>query len=62
MGNRSGATRFIHRKKVKVKNPHAVALGARGGRKGGPARAAKLNAEERSAIARMGGHARYKGN
>jgi len=57
-----GAARFSHRKKVKVKNPHAVALGARGGKKGGPARAAVLNAEERSAIARMGGQARYKGN
>lgn len=62
MAGRSGATRFKHRKKVRVKNPHAVALGSLGGKKGGPARAATLNAEERSAIARMGGHARYKGN
>lgn len=57
-----GWNRFSHRKKVKVKNPHAVILGAKGGKKGGPARAAVLNAEQRTAIARMGGHARHKGN
>ena len=57
-----GWNRFSHKKKVKAKNPHAVALGARGGKKGGPARASVLNAEERTAIARMGGYARYKGD
>lgn len=40
------------------KNPAAVALGRRGGLKGGPARAAKLSPEERKAIARKGGEAR----
>jgi hypothetical protein len=39
------------------KNPHAVALGRLGGKKGGPARAKKLSAEERVAIARQGGKA-----
>jgi len=34
-----------------AKNPHAVALGQRGGQKGGPARAAKLSPQERHAIA-----------
>ncbi len=34
------------------KNPHAVALGRLGGKKGGPARAAKLSEKRRSEIAR----------
>jgi hypothetical protein len=34
------------------KNPAAVALGRKGGKKGGPARAAKLTAEQRSESAR----------
>jgi len=57
-----GATRFQHHKKVRHKNPQAVALGSKGGAKGGPARAATLTKEERSAIARQGGIARHKGN
>ena len=36
------------------KNTHAVALGKLGGRVGGPARAAALSPERRSAIGRMG--------
>jgi hypothetical protein len=40
------------------KDPIAVELGRRGGEKGGVARAAKLTPQERSDIARMGGHAR----
>ena len=32
----------------KRKNPYAVALGRKGGRKGGPARAANMTTEERS--------------
>jgi hypothetical protein len=43
------------------KNPHAVALGMRGARKGGLARAAKLSEEERQAIARKAAAARWKG-
>jgi hypothetical protein len=43
------------------KNPNAVALGRRGGLKGGPARAAKLSAEERSKIARAAADARWYG-
>ena len=42
------------------KNPHAVALGRRGGKKGGVARAAKLSAEQRSASARRAVLARWK--
>lgn len=42
------------------KNPHAVALGRLGGKKGGPARAAKLTAEQRSEIARKAAAARWK--
>lgn len=41
------------------KNPAAVALGRKGGKKGGPARAAKLTAEERSEIARKAVRARW---
>jgi len=37
----------------------ARALGSRGGRKGGPARAAKLSAEQRVAIARRASQARW---
>ncbi len=37
------------------KNPHAVALGRLGGKKGGPARADKLTARERSESARKAG-------
>ena len=41
------------------KNPHAVALGRLGGKKGGKARAKKLTAEQRSAIARKAAAARW---
>lgn len=41
------------------KNPAAVELGRQGGLKGGPARAEKLTAEERSAIARKAAAARW---
>ncbi len=44
---------------VKAKNPAAVALGKLGGSKGGKARAAKLSAEERKAIALQGANARW---
>ncbi|MGD0578761.1 MAG: hypothetical protein ABSC08_07520 [Bryobacteraceae bacterium] len=37
---------------AKEKNPAAVALGRKGGKRGGPARAAKLTPEQRSASAR----------
>jgi hypothetical protein len=42
------------------KNPAAVELGRLGGMKGGKARAAKLTAEERSAIARNAAKARWR--
>jgi hypothetical protein len=41
------------------KNPAAVALGRLGGLKGGKARAAKLTAEERAAIARKAAKRRW---
>jgi hypothetical protein len=41
-------------------NPAAVELGRRGGLKGGPARAAKLSAARRTAIARAAARARWR--
>ena len=41
------------------KNPAAVALGRLGGKKGGPARAAKLSPERRSEIARKAAQVRW---
>lgn len=41
------------------KNPHAVALGRLGGKKGGKARAEKLTAEERRKIARKAAEVRW---
>ena len=43
----------------KRKNPYAVALGRRGGRKGGPARAANMTPEQRSESARNAVMARW---
>ena len=42
------------------KDPAAVALGRRGGLKGGKARAAKMTPEERSEAARKAARARWK--
>ncbi len=42
------------------KNPHAVALGHRGGIKGGPARAKVLTPEQRRDIARKAAQTRWK--
>ncbi|MCX6543470.1 MAG: hypothetical protein NTV05_03540 [Acidobacteria bacterium] len=42
------------------KNPAAVALGRLGGLKGGKARAEKLSARKRTAIARRAAEARWK--
>ncbi|NUB01822.1 histone H1 [Azospirillum melinis] len=44
------------------KNPAAVALGRLGGRRGGPARAEKLTAEERKQIATRAAKARWDKN
>lgn len=44
-----------------VKDPAAVALGRKGGLKGGVARAKKLTAEERSVIAKKAAEARWRG-
>ncbi len=41
------------------KNPHAVALGRKGGKKGGLARAKALSPERRSEIARLAVQARW---
>jgi hypothetical protein len=43
------------------KNPHAVALGSLGGKRGGPARAKALSKKERTDIARKAGRASRKG-
>ncbi len=48
------------KKRAKRKNPAAVALGRKGGLKGGKARAAKLTPEERSDSARRAAQARWK--
>jgi hypothetical protein len=45
---------------TKKKNPAAVALGRKGGKKGGPARAAKMTPEERSESARQAVTARWE--
>lgn len=42
------------------RNPAAVALGRRGGLKGGPARAAKLTKSQRQKIARKAAKTRWK--
>ena len=44
------------------KDPNAVALGRKGGLKGGPARAAALSREERRRIAQIAAKARWKTN
>ena len=44
---------------AKKKNPHAVALGKRGGSKGGKLRAEKLSPERRREIARKAVQARW---
>jgi hypothetical protein len=41
------------------KNPHAVALGRKGGLKGGVARAANLSPEQRREIAKAAAQARW---
>lgn len=45
---------------AKRKNPHAVALGRRGGRKGGKARWEGVSSEERSKILRRAALARWR--
>lgn len=45
--------------KLPEKNPAAVALGKLGGKKGGPARAAKLSAAKRKAIAKKAAAKRW---
>jgi len=42
------------------KNPHAVALGRKGGLKGGLVRAQRLSPEKRSEIARLAATARWQ--
>lgn len=44
------------------KDPAAVALGRKGGLKGGKARAASMTAEQRSEIAKKAANARWKKN
>jgi len=58
--NASPGTKRSNVMDKKKKNPHAVALGKKGGEKGGPARAKALTADERKAIAKSGGEASKK--
>jgi hypothetical protein len=44
------------------RNPHAVALGSIGGKKGGRSRAKKLSSARRKAIARKAAKSRWGGN
>jgi hypothetical protein len=46
--------------KIDGKNPHAVALGRLGGKKGGKARAERLTPEQRKEIARKAAQARWQ--
>jgi len=48
----------VHRPMRHAQNPHGVASGWLGGKKGGPARAAKLTAEQRREGARKAGQER----
>jgi hypothetical protein len=48
------------RRLLRAVNPHAAALGRLGGLKGGPARAAKLTARRRTAIAKAAARARWQ--
>jgi hypothetical protein len=52
-------SRIIKLMAKKRKNPYAVALGRKGGRKGGPARAANMTPQERSESARNAVMARW---
>jgi hypothetical protein len=45
-----------------TRDPHFVALGSAGGKKGGKARAKRLSPERRSAIAKKAAKARWKNN
>ena len=49
-----------HEAEPTLKNPAAVELGRLGGKKGGPARAAKLSAKKRSEIARKAAMTRWQ--
>lgn len=44
---------------IDLRDPHFVAIGRAGGKKGGKARAAKLSATRRSAIAKKAAKARW---
>ena len=46
--------------KPDVRNPHAVALGSLGGKKGGKSRAAKLSKKQRTQIAKRAASVRWK--
>lgn len=45
---------------TETKKPDYAALGRKGGKKGGPARAKKLTSEQRKAIARKAAQARWQ--
>ncbi len=45
---------------IEEKNPDAVTIGRIGGEKGGKSRAKKLTSQQRSKIAKLAAHARWK--
>ncbi len=45
---------------IDSRNPHFVALGSKGGKKGGEARAKRLSSKRRSAIAKKAANTRWK--
>jgi hypothetical protein len=61
VGEATGDAPKVEPEPEREKDPAAVALGRRGGLKGGKARAAKLSAEERSEIARKAAATRWSG-
>lgn len=60
MASLSRALTYNGRMDKDKKNPYAVSLGRKGGRKGGPARAANMTPEQRSESARNAVTARWK--
>ncbi len=59
-GEKDELEELMERTGAEGKDPAAVALGHRGGKKGGPARAKKLTPERRKEIARRAAEARWK--
>jgi len=59
VGDATGEAPPVETEPEREKDPAAVELGRRGGKKGGKARAERMNAEERSESARRAAQARW---